>query len=92
MTNRKTRGRAICSQLRINLHVDSSGSKTWFLDSCAAITRRDRRLLLSNYDIGIAVPAHAIQLGLNFAATLPELFAGKEMGEDALRVLTDIIP
>jgi hypothetical protein len=74
------------------LHVDSTGSKTWFLDSCGAITRRDRRLLLSNYDIGIAVPAHAIQLGLNFAATLPELFAGKEMGEDALRVLNDIIP
>ena len=35
------------------LHVDSTGSKTWFLDSCGAITRRDRRLLLSNYDIGI---------------------------------------
>jgi hypothetical protein len=73
-------------------HEDSAGSRTWFLDSCGAITRRDHRLLLSNYDIGIAVPAHAIQLGLNFAATLPELFAGKEMGEDALRVLNDIIP
>ena len=74
------------------LHVDSTGSKTWFLDSCGAITRRDRRLLLSNYDIGIAVPAHALQLGLNFAEKLPELFAGKEMGEDALRVLNAIIP
>ena len=74
------------------LHVDSTGSKTWFLDSCGAITRRDHRLLLTNYDIGIAVPSHAIQLGLNFAATPPELFAGKEMGEDALRVLNDIIP
>jgi len=74
------------------LHVDSTGSKTWFLDSCGSITRRDHRLLLSNYDIGIAVPAHALQLGLNFAVTLPELFPGKEMGEDALRVLNDIIP
>jgi hypothetical protein len=74
------------------LHVDSTGSKTWFLDSCGAITRRDRRLLLSNYDIGIAVPSHAIQLGLNFAAAPPELFAGKDMGEDALHVLNDIIP
>lgn len=74
------------------LHVDSTGSKTWFLDSCGAITRRDHRLLLSNYDIGIAVPAHALQLGLNFAERLPELFAGKEMGEDALRVLNEIIP
>ncbi|HEY5479948.1 MAG TPA: hypothetical protein VIL39_00565, partial [Verrucomicrobiae bacterium] len=74
------------------LHVDSTGSKTWFLDSCGTTTRRDRRILLSNYDIGIAVPAHALQLGLNFAATLPEIFPGKEMGEDALRVLNDIIP
>ena len=73
------------------LHVDSTGSKTWFLDSCGAITRRDRRLLLSNYDIGIAVPAHALQLGLNFAEKLPELFAGKEMGEDALRVLRECL-
>jgi hypothetical protein len=52
----------------------------------------DRRLLLSNYDVGISVPAHALQLGLNFAASLPELFVGKEMGKDALRVLNDIIP
>jgi hypothetical protein len=62
------------------------------LDSCGAITRPDRRLLFANYDIGIAVPAGALQLGLNFAAVLPELFAGKEMGEDALRVLNEIIP
>lgn len=74
------------------LRMDSTGSKTWFLDSCGTTTRRTRRLLLTNYDIGIAVPAHALQLGLNFAATFPELFPGKEMGEDALRVLNDIIP
>lgn len=74
------------------LHVDSTGSKTWFLDSCGAITRRDRRLLLSNFDIGIAVPSRSLQLGLNFAEKLPELFGGTEMGEDALRVLNDIIP
>lgn len=74
------------------LHVDSTGSKTWFLDSCGPTTRRARRLLLTNYDMGIAVPAHAIQLGLNFAETTRELFAGKDMGEDALRVLNDIIP
>ena len=28
-------------------------------------------------------------MGLNFADTDPELFAGQEMGEDALRVLND---
>jgi hypothetical protein len=74
------------------LHVDSPGSKTWFLDSCGAITRRAHRLLLSNYDIGVPVPAKEVQLGLNFAVTPPELFAGKDMGEDALRVLNDILP
>jgi hypothetical protein len=31
-------------------------------------------------------------VAVNFAANLPELFAGKEMGEDALRVLNEIIP
>jgi hypothetical protein len=55
------------------------------LNSCGAITRRDCRLLLTNDVIGIAVPADAIQLG-------PHLLAGEEMGEDALRVLNDIIP
>ena len=74
------------------LHVDSTGSRTWFLDSCGAITRRDRRLPLTNYDIGIAVPARALQLGLNFAEKTRELFAAAEMGEDALRVLSDITP
>src|SRR5258708_3001201 len=74
------------------LHVDSTGSKTWFLDSCGAFTRRDRRLLLSNYDIGVPVPSHELQLGLNFSEKMPELFGGTEMGEDALRVLNEIIP
>ena len=74
------------------LHVDSTGSKTWVLDSCGAITRRDHRLLLTNYDIGVPVPAKEVQLGLNFAEKPPELFPGKEMGEDALRVLNEIIP
>ena len=40
---------------------------------------------------GIAVPSKALQLGLNFAANLPELFGGIEMGEDALRVLNEYI-
>ena len=91
LINLRTLGIAAERLLQL-LHVDSTGSKTWFLDSCGAITRRDRRLLLSNYDIGIAVPSHALQLGLNFASTLPELFGGAEMGEAALRVLNDIIP
>ena len=69
------------------LHVDSTGSPTWFLDACGQTAHRKRRLLLTNHDLGVAIPARMLQLGLNFGDTLPELFAGKEMGEDALRVL-----
>ena len=69
------------------LHVDSTGSPTWFLDACGRTSHARRRLLLTNHDMGVKLPSRALQLGLNFAADLPELFAGKEMGEDALRVL-----
>lgn len=69
------------------LHVDSTGSQTWFLDSCLQTKHRDRRLLLSHYDLGVPLPSVAVQLGLNFDKALPELFAGTEMGEDSLRVL-----
>lgn len=69
------------------LHADSTGSPTWFLDSCGTTKHRIRRLLLSNYDLGVALPSGVVQLGLNFEEALPELFAGTEMGEDALRVL-----
>lgn len=60
------------------LHVDSTGSSTWFLDSCGLTTHRERRLLLTNYDLGISLNGTEIQTGLNFATALPELFAGKE--------------
>ena len=69
------------------LHVDSTGSPTWFLDACGRTTHLRRRLLLTNHDMGVALPSRSVQLGLNFATRLPELFAGKEMGEDALRLL-----
>ncbi len=73
------------------LHVDSTGSPTWFLDACGQTTHRKRRLLLPNHDLGVAIPARMLQLGLNFGDALPELFAGKEMGEDALRVLEEYL-
>jgi hypothetical protein len=73
-------------------HADSTGSPTWFLDSCGATTNPRHRLLLSNYDLGVEVPARALQLGLNFSKdSLPELFAGAEKREDALRVLGDYL-
>ncbi|MEQ1862035.1 MAG: hypothetical protein ABMA13_19120 [Chthoniobacteraceae bacterium] len=73
------------------LHADSTGSPTWFLDACGQTTHRKRRLLLSNYDLGVEIPAGMVQLGLDFGAGLPELFAGKEMGEDALRVMEEYV-
>lgn len=71
------------------LHADSTGSPTWFLDSCGATTNPKRRLLLTNYDMGAEVHGKSVQLGLDFTGTVPELFSGDQMGEDALRVLND---
>jgi hypothetical protein len=73
------------------LHVDSTGSRTWFLDACGRTTHRERRLLLTNYDLGLPLTASEVQIGLNFADSAPELFAGKEMGEDALRTLRECL-
>ncbi|MDP2646517.1 MAG: hypothetical protein Q8P24_16380 [Desulfobacterales bacterium] len=69
------------------LNLDSTGSKTWFLDACGQTTHRKRRLLLSNSDIGVTLPSESVQLGLNFKTQLPEFFDGREMGEDVVRVL-----
>lgn len=73
------------------LHVDATGSSTWFLDACGQTTHRERRLLLTNHDLGMAVPSGELQLGLNFSKRPPELFNGSEMGEDALRVLNEYL-
>jgi hypothetical protein len=71
------------------LHLDPQSSPTWMVDACAYPADPDRRLLLSNIDLGFPLPATDLQIGLNFAASAPELFAGKEMGEDALRLIID---
>ena len=72
----------------LTLHVDSTGSTIWFLDSGGHTTHRERRLLLSNFNLRIpADTAAAVQAGLDFNDRLPERFVGREMGEDALRVL-----
>jgi hypothetical protein len=69
------------------LHVNSTGSPTWALDSCGASQHPERRLLLSNHDLGVPLVAGELQGGLNFSDSLPELFPGAEMGENAARVL-----
>ena len=73
------------------LHVDSTGSQTWFLDACGRTKHRDRRLMLSNFDLGIPLAAREVQTGLDFSDRLPELFEGKAMGEDALRLLDECL-
>ena len=80
------------------LHVDSTGSPTWFLDACGQTTHRKRCLLLTNHDVGIEIPVRMLQLGLNFGDAMPELFAGKEIGqrmahgecEDVVDVASDV--
>ena len=69
------------------LHADSIGSPTWFLDACGPTNKPHHRLLLSNFNMGFQLKSKAVQLGLNFTEVVPELFDGKEMGEDALRGL-----
>ena len=71
------------------LHLDPQSSPTWMVDACAYPADPDRRLLLSNIDLGFILPATELQIGLNFATSSPELFAGRDMGEDALRLISD---
>lgn len=71
------------------LHLDPQSSPTWMVDACGFWADPDRRLLLSNIDLGFPLPSTELQIGLNLAATSTELFAGKEMGEDALRLISD---
>jgi len=69
------------------LHVDAVGSPTWYLDSCGRKNRRRRRLLLTNYDLGVNLNSAKLQLGIDFRPRAVELFKGHEMGEDAINVL-----
>lgn len=73
------------------LHADTTGSRTWFLDECGNKSHPRRRLLLSNYDLGVEIHGAGLQLGLNFSEARPELFKSAEMGEDVLRVLQDYL-
>jgi hypothetical protein len=71
------------------LHLDPKSSPTWMLDACAFPADSDRRLLLSNINLGFILPATDLQIGLDFSISSQDLFAGKDMGEDALKLLQD---
>ena len=70
------------------LHLNPHDSPTWFLDECVAPQDLKTRLLLSNVRLG-NILLNSLQIGLNFAGKKGEreLFDGREMGEDALRML-----
>jgi hypothetical protein len=70
------------------LHLDLGGGDLSLIEGCSVEVDPDRRLLLSNADLGVPLMARDVQAGLDFSAGRPkELFEGKEMGEDALRLL-----
>lgn len=69
------------------LHADTLGSPTWMLDGHLHKGGDSQRLFLSRFDLGADLGMASLQPGLNFSAPATELFAGKDMGEDALRIL-----
>ena len=69
----------------------STGSKTWFLEACGAITQRKRRLPLNHYDTLVARSAGLIADLLCSAFTkpgalAPRLSSDRPSGPDRLAV------
>jgi len=72
------------------LNLDLGGGELSMIEGCSTEVDPDRRLLLSNADLGVPLMARDVQAGLDFSAGRPkELFEGKEMGEDALLLLRE---
>jgi hypothetical protein len=69
------------------LHLDLGVGALSLIEGCAAEADPERRLLLSNADLGVPLMARDVQTGLDFHSRPRELFEEKEMGEDALRLL-----
>ena len=71
------------------LHLDLGGGELSLIEGCSVEADPERRLLLSNADLGVPLMARDLQTGLDFQALPKELFEGKEMGDDALRILRE---
>jgi len=71
------------------LHLDLGGGELSMIEGCTVEADPDHRLLLSNADLGVPLMALDLQAGLDFQVRPPELFEGKAMGEDALRLLRE---
>ena len=59
------------------------------IEGCSSDVNPDRRLLLSNADLGVPLMALDLQAGLDFQQRPAELFEGTEMGEDAVLMLSE---
>ena len=69
------------------LHLDLGDGNLSHIQGCSVEADIERRLLLSNAELGVPLIARDLQTGLDFTSRPRELFEGKEMGEDALRSL-----
>ena len=69
------------------LHFDCNGSPTWFLDEGTHVHNPERRLLLTNHDLGPEFSRKALQPQLDFDPKAHGLFSHKEAGDDVRRVL-----
>ncbi|MCE9613516.1 MAG: hypothetical protein K8T26_04520 [Lentisphaerae bacterium] len=70
------------------LHFDAmSDSPLWYLTAGDGAVRTERHLLLTGQDLGFPVTSGAIQCNLDFRERSPELFDGREMGEDVRKVI-----
>ena len=71
------------------LHLDLGDGNLSHIQGCSVEADPERRLLLSNADLGVPLMARDLQTGLDFQSRPQELFEGKEMGDDALRLLRE---
>ena len=71
------------------LHLDLGGGELSLVEGCSVEADPERRLLLSNADLGVPLMSRDLQTGLDFQSRPQELFEGKEMGDDALRLLRE---
>lgn len=74
---------------RLNMHESNPEKKVAEFISFLPVLAYDGSSMKLIDAAGILDMASGVQTGLNFANSLPELFAGKERGEDALRVLRE---
>ena len=71
------------------LHLDLGDGHLSHIQGCSVEADPERRLLLSNAELGVPLMARDLQTGLDFQALPKELFEGREMGDDALRILRE---